>query len=176
MDKLKKWIKRPVNFNFISVVAISLFFMTIAVIGYIMNVSAEAELSEIKTDIDNIRDQEEISDVGGYGLIVKSLMYGFGKLGSGLFLIFTVYLPIIISVIIAILAVISRIVYSAENRKRISAYRIVSGFNYFFILFFALMYTLIFFDYAVTIILGLLTASALIINIRNTYSKKIFIE
>lgn len=176
MDKLKNWIKRPVNFNFTSVAAISLLFISIAVTGYIMCLSAETELSEIKNDIDRISSQEEIDDVGGYGLIAESLIYGFGKIGSTLFFGFIVCLPIIISVIIAIFAVISRVVYSAENRKRIIAYRIISGLNYFFIFVSALLYTLIFFDYAVTIILALLIALALIINIRNTYSKKIFIE
>lgn len=177
-----EFIERPVNFNLISAIAIALILVIMAVIGHSQIMPEETKLSELKNDIDRTLSQEEIDDVGGYGLIAGSLGYGIKKIAYGVTFDILVGIPRVISAVTAVSAVVLRIVYSAKNPKCIKAYRIIAGFNYLFILFSIAVYTcMVLTDgYVIiiipTVILDLLIARMLITSIRNTYSKRILEE
>lgn len=182
MERFKQWVKRPANFNFISVIAIAAVFIIMAVIVNLQLTSAEqTNLSGLKTDVNEILDQEEIDDVGGYGVIIGSLAYALGK-GVIVFLyIFLVVIPLIISVVIVISAVILRSVYSAENRSRIIAYRVIAAFHYLFVILSISGYTYLFLgsrEIAIiipTVIVDIFMAAVIAVGIRNTYSNRILL-
>ena len=178
MNKFKAYIKRPVNFNFVSVLAVAAFLVFLLLVCLAIYIGSEAELNEMSARLDEIRSQEEIDDVEGYGLIVESIGYGLGVLGNALLLGLGVIVPGIISAVIAVFAVTARLIYSDTNKNRLLAYRIVSGFGYFFMLAFCLMYSTVFLliDVATAIpaaIFDILVIAVFIIGIRNTYSEKI---
>lgn len=178
MNKFKAYIKRPVNFNFVTVLAVAAFLVVLLLICLAIYIDGEAELNEMGARIDETRSQSEIDDVEGYGLIVESIGYGLGFLGNALLLGLGVIIPGIISAVIAVFAVTARLIYSDTNKKRLLAYRIVSGFGYFFMLAFCLMYSTIFFliDIATAIpaaVFDILVIAVFIMGIRNTYSEKI---
>lgn len=178
MNKFKEYIKRPVDFNFVSVLTVAAFLVVLMIISLIIYLSGNAELNEMGASINATRSEAEIDDVEGYGLIVESISYGLGVFGNALILGFGVVIPGIISVIIAAFAVTARLIYSDTNKNRLLAYRIVSGLGYFFMLAFCLMYSVIFFCIDIVLIIpaiifDLLVIAVFIMCIRNTYSERI---
>ncbi len=178
MNKIKAYIKRPVNFNFVSVLTVAAFLVVLLLICLVIYIDGEAELNEIGARIDETRSEAEIDDVEGYGLIVESIGYGLGAFGNALLLGFGVIIPGIISAVIAVFAVTARLIYSDTNKNRLLAYRIVSGIGYFFMLAFCLMYSTFFLliDIATAIpaaVFDILVIAVFIIGVKNTYSEKI---
>lgn len=175
MNRFKAWIKRPVNFNMASLLLVAAIMLIFAAICFGIYFGGEEELNSLKTDINRLRSQEEIGDVAGYGLIVVSIGYGVGVIGSIIFLSFMVLVPLFISIGIIILSVVARILYSNSSRKRLLAYRIVSGIGYFFMLAGCLLCSSIYF-YASAIasaVFDLLVIAVFVIGVKNTYSEKI---
>lgn len=178
MNKFKAFIKRPVNFNFVSM----LFIVALLVCGVILSVYADSwignsELDELGSSINETLSQDEIGDVEGYGVIIESIVYGIGKIGEVFFWGLMIMCSVIISLIIIILSIISRAVYSAEKPKRLLAYRIIMGVCYFFMLASCLLFSVLFFFNLITAVLAaifdILVIAAFIIGIGNTYSEKI---
>lgn len=100
----------------------------------------------------------------------------FGSIAWGLFVI----TPVFIGLIILIFSIISRLTFSSESKKRLIAYRIITGFLIFLMLIMCLSYSCIFINdwsdafLAVTsIIIDLLVVTASVMVIKNTYSSKI---
>ena len=145
MDKFKTWVKRPVNFNMASLLLIAAILLIFAAICFGSYLESEAELNSLKTEINRVRSQDEIDDVEGYGLIINSIGYAIGAIGGAFILGYFVFIPVIIALVIIAFSVVSRVIYSAVSSKRLLAYRIVSGFGYFFMLAAFLLYSLIFF-------------------------------
>lgn len=84
----------------------------------------------------------------------------------------------VISLVIIIFSVVSRIIYFAVNSKRLLVYRIVSGIGYSIMIASCLLYSTIFLDISFgisAIVFDLLVISISIASIRNTYSKRILI-
>lgn len=178
MNKFKAYIKRPVNFNLVSM----LFIAVLLVGGVILSFYAESwigssEFDELGSSINETLSHDEIEDVEGYGLIVESFAYGLGVIGEVFFWVFMIMSSVIISLIIIMLSIISRAVYSAENHKRLLAYRIIAGVCYFFMLASFLLFSVLFFYNPIASVLAavfdLLVIAVFIIGIRNTYSEKI---
>lgn len=178
MNKFKEYIKRPVNFNLVSM----LFIAVLLVGGVILSFYAESwigssEFNELGSSINETLSHGEIEDVEGYGLIVESFAYGLGIVGEVFFWVFMIMSSVIISLIIIMLSIISRAVYSAENHKRLLAYRIIVGVCYFFMLASFLLFSVLFFFNPITFVLAavfeILVIAVFIIGIRNTYSEKI---
>lgn len=178
MNKFKAYIKRPVNFNLVSM----LFIAVLLVGGVILSFYAESwtgssEFDELGSSINETLSHDEIEDMEGYGLIVESFAYGLGVIGEVFFWVFMIMSSVIISLIIIMLSIISRAVYSAENPKRLLAYRIIAGVCYFFMLASCLLFSVLFFFNPIASVLAavfdLLVIAVFIIGIRNTYSEKI---
>lgn len=177
MKKFITWTERPVNFNFVLVVAVAVAFMLIAVVGYAKFMPEHPNLSELRTDINKTRAQEEIDDVGGYGLIANFLVYGVVKTADIINRGVYIFLPIIIAAILVFWAGVMRLVYSNKSRVRILIYRIIASFFYFFMFHSAVIYVLGCIDafmFVPAIVLIVFVTVSIITGIRNTYSKRIF--
>lgn len=157
MNKFKVWVKRPVNFNMASLLLVAAILLIFAAICFGIYLGGEEEINF-----------QSVSIV----TIIISLL-------NALALGFLVIIPLVISLVIIIFSVVSRIIYSAVNSKRLLAYRIVSGIGYFFMLASFLLYSSVFFlNIAMAIpavFFDLLVISIFIALIRNTYSKRILI-
>ena len=120
--------KKAVNFNFISILIISvlLFVLALAVQFYIS--PFQSELSDLKGTISDIQQQDEIGDVEGYAFLFGGAAYAFGAFTTGI----TIAICVIVEVLAILLFIpnlIARIVYSA-NGGRLLAYRIIMGIEY----------------------------------------------
>lgn len=174
MRKFIEWKERPVNFNFVCVITVAAAFILVAAAGYIKFMpEISKEMSELKADINKTRAQEEIDDVGGYGLIMNLFAYGIKSLELGVY----IDLPIIIAAGFVFWAVVMRLVYSNKSRVRILIYRIMAAFLYYYMSWATVIYVLgcieafMFFP---AIILTVFAVRSIITGIRNTYSKRIF--
>lgn len=150
MNRFKAWIKRPVNFNMASLLLVAAILLIFAAIGFIW--AGEEELNSQTVSI---------------GTILISLL-------NALALGFFVIIPLVISLVIIIFSVVSRIIYSAVNSKRLLAYRIVSGIGYFFMLAGCLLYSSFYFYAGIAAaVFDLLVIAVFVIGVKNTYSEKI---
>ncbi len=179
MNKFKEYIKRPVNFNFVSVMSVAAFLVVILLICLAIYIIANTQLNEMRAGLNELRSKEgQIDDVAGYGMIIEGIGYGLGAFGNAMLLGFGVIVPGVISAIIAVFAVTARLIYSDTNKKRLLAYRIVSGFGYFFMLVACLMYSVLFFPIGIetaiqAVVFDILVIVVFIFGIRNTYSNRI---
>lgn len=171
MEKVRTFIKRPVNFNLVSLIAVALFYLIIAVLGAVKYCSIVGEISNMKSDIDNTLGGE-VGDVEGYGVIAESIGYIFALMGRDLFVYCMVIIPIVFAVIITLFAVISRLVY----KKGITTYRILMGICYFLLALLLIPYSGISLTFGIVgELFAILNLCVLITGIRNTYSQRIFL-
>lgn len=152
MNRFKAWIKRPVNFNMASLLLVAAILLIFAAICFGFIWAGEEELNSQTVSI---------------GTILISLL-------NALALGFFVIIPLVISLVIIIFSVVSRIIYSAVNLKRLLAYRIVSGIGYFFMLAGCLLYSSFYFYAGIAAaVFDLLVIAVFVIGVKNTYSEKI---
>lgn len=152
MNRFKAWIKRPVNFNMASLLLVAAILLIFAAICFGFIWAGEEELNSQTVSI---------------GTILISLL-------NALALGFFVIIPLVISLVIIIFSVVSRIIYSAVNSKRLLAYRIVSGIGYFFMLAGCLLYSSFYFYAGIAAaVFDLLVIAVFVIGVKNTYSEKI---
>lgn len=152
MNRFKAWIKRPVNFNMASLLLVAAILLIFAAICFEFIWAGEEELNSQTVSI---------------GTILISLLNAWA-LG------FFVIIPLVISLVIIIFSVVSRIIYSAVNSKRLLAYRIVSGIGYFFMLAGCLLYSSFYFYAGIAAaVFDLLIIAVFVIGVKNTYSEKI---
>lgn len=152
MNRFKAWIKRPVNFNMASLLLVAAILLIFAAICFGFIWAGEEELNSQTVSI---------------GTILISLL-------NALALGFFVIIPLVISLVIIIFSVVSRIIYSAVNSKRLLAYRIVSGIGYFFMLAGCLLYSSFYFYTGIAAaVFDLLVKAVFVIGVKNTYSEKI---
>lgn len=152
MNRFKAWIKRPVNFNMASLLLVAAILLIFAAICFGFIWAGEEELNSQTVSI---------------GTILISLLNAWA-LG------FFVIIPLVISLVIIIFSVVSRIIYSAVNSKRLLAYRIVSGIGYFFMLAGCLLYSSFYFYAGIAAaVFDLLVIAVFVIGVKNTYSEKI---
>lgn len=152
MNRFKASIKRPVNFNMASLLLVAAILLIFAAICFGFIWAGEEELNSQTVSI---------------GTILISLL-------NALALGFFVIIPLVISLVIIIFSVVSRIIYSAVNSKRLLAYRIVSGIGYFFMLAGCLLYSSFYFYAGIAAaVFDLLVIAVFVIGVKNTYSEKI---
>lgn len=148
MNRFKAWIKRPVNFNMASLLLVAAILLIFAAICFGIYFGGEEEHNSQPTSIGNL---------------LNTLVLGF-----------FVIIPLVISLVIIIFSVVSRIIYSAVNSKRLLAYRIVSGIGYFFMLAGCLLYSSFYFYAGIAAaVFDLLVIAVFVIGVKNTYSEKI---
>ncbi len=111
-----------------------------------------------------------------YGVVADIINAIFDGIAWGFFVI----IPAFIGLVIIIFSIISRLVFSLENKKRLMAYRIITGFLLFLMLIICLQYSWIFINdfsgifFTVTaIIFDILVITVSVIVIKNTYSSRI---
>lgn len=180
MEKFKSWIKQPVNFNFLVVSAISTILLVIAVIFGIDCILAEIELSELKNDISNT---EPDDSVGGSAILFEGILYVLGAIGSVLVWFFAIICPALIGIVSEVFALIAKTVH---KKGKITAYRALMTLCYinFFIpaiiiIFFCLskieLWTILEIEFwtVLLLIFNISELVALIITMKNTYSKRI---
>lgn len=169
---------RAVNVNFILMIIVIILLTFFAYFCWQLTEVGDAELAKLKTSIDETMDGDVIEDVEGYGLIFSGIGYGLGSLANAFAKIFLVIVPMLFVVYLGIFTVIGRIVY-APTKKRLLAYRILMGFDYAGLTFFAYSISeLISFDFEdkgniFLLLVELFIFFILFINIRNTYSGRI---
>lgn len=129
--------KKAVNFNFISILIISITLLISAAAMYSSILSSQNDLTHTKTAIERIRDQDEIGDVEGYGLLLSYTAYGLGSAAVALGKLVCIVI-LIMAVFLFIPNLLARLIYSASG-GRLLAYRIIMGFEYISVLLIALL-------------------------------------
>ncbi len=175
MEKLKVWIKRPVNVNFIIYIMISIFMVMFAACSYKSLDKTAKLLDNLSFWLNNIFDEE----IGEYGLLFGSIAHKIGKAGNTLLIVFQVYIPLYIAVVTTIQAIFTRVLYHPESSARILCYRISMAFCCITLIFHSLIFSYILMIYcsaAAMIIVDALFSAAIIICLRNSYSKRIKIQ
>lgn len=174
----KKW--KSVNVNFLLILmVIILIFVFAFIVSYELS-GAEAELSGVKTSINEIRGQDEIDDVEGYGLIAYGAAYAIGGFALVLAKIIFVWLPVLYAFYLLFSSGVARIIF-APSKGRLLAYRILMGFAYEGLIFIGIIMISLCcaFDnvagWVLRILLAAIFLAILIINIFNTYTKRILI-
>ncbi len=164
--------KKAANFNFISILVISvlLFILALAVQLYILPM--QNELSDLRGTMSDIRQQDEIDDVGGYALLLSGAGYFLGAFATGILVAICVIAEII-AVLLFIPNLIARIVYSG-NGGRLLAYRIIMGIEYAGVAAFSVLLILLFWNnWAICIPCGGYCLAITIIGCINTYTARI---
>lgn len=171
---LKKTLKKPVNFNLVFVLVVAVLLLIIATIAFLSIYDIKETIDNIKNETNEMRNLDDIGDVEGYGLIVNSLYYSSYKFLTPFAVFIFIKIPFFTALGLILFSIIARIVY---NKGIIKAYRILMGFCYFFILAFAIFYTMIllntFVEGIIAVIIDLTVAIFTILAIRNTYTKRI---
>ncbi len=172
MEKIKSFMKRPVNFNLVCTIGFTILPIIIAVFSFVTHMS-------LKNSMNNYSDMIGRDDVAGGYLAVGGIFVSIlGSLADAVILAFGLIIPLIFSLLVIGFAVIAKLIYSSEKRKRIIAYRIIMGIDYFLtIVFFTGYSLLLFYDSLTGIIASIIDVFVLlgiVLCIRNTYTKRIF--
>lgn len=177
MKKIKLWAKRPVNTNFLFFMIIAVVLAVIAGTTYLSCLKADEAFDNFGAEVSEARSDGEIDDVEGYGIIFGSLFYGIGAVGVIFKIIFMVFLPLLISISTAVQAVACRIIYSAESKGRLFCYRIFSAVCGGMTALMTILFSFVFFDKAITVIIAVIADIALIAGtvfcFRNTFTDRI---
>lgn len=177
MKKIITWAKRPANMNFMAFITIALVLAVLAVDWNNKISILEEKMNELGEWMEETR-ENGVDDVEGYGLIFGGAGYAFGVLGDMLLTVLMVYIPAILAISAFIQAVFLRLIYKAGDNGRTLCYRIFMGISCFFTVGFTFLYAVfVLFQIGTMIgtatLISLITLAALIICIRNTYSKRI---
>ncbi len=176
MNKLKLWVKRPVNINFIFFMGVALFFAVFAFIAYSKSQFIGDSIDSLGEWIDNTNDGN-VDDVEGYGIIFGTIAYGLGSIGNFLLILLLVIVPLFLSLSTAVQAIFVRLLYHREKSGRLLCYRVFNG-----ILLASTLFAFIFMTYIATVkasaslIVGIADIIALVMTvicIKNTYTDKI---
>lgn len=125
----KHFIKSQVNKNFILTLTLVAILLLMIILGKVLAEAISSEISGGQSKIESIQDQEEISDVEGYGIIVEGIADVFGVIGMIAVVMYLIVIPAILALYIFIFALIARLIYK-ETPGRILAYRILMGFSF----------------------------------------------
>lgn len=148
--KIKEWIKRPVNINFISVLIVAFILFIFAAVCYLQGYLSDKELESLGIEICSACN--------------KYYIYKYVKI------------PIFNSLVIIFMSVLLRIIYFAKSQKRLLVYRIMTGICYIFMFVSCLFCSSILYIVITLIpiiIFDLLVISVTVMGIRNTYSDRI---
>lgn len=164
--------KKAANFNFISILIISvvLFILALAVQFYILPM--QNGLSDLRGTMSDIRQQDEIGDVEGYAFLLSGAAYIFGAFTTGIIIAICVIVEIL-AILLFIPNLIARIVYSA-NGGRLLAYRIIMGIEYAGVTAFSILLILLFWkNWPICIPCGGYCLAISVIGCINTYTERI---
>ena len=129
MNITKEKMKRPFNVNFIMLLSLVVLLLGMALVFTGVLNSLDEELSEMSQEMDEIRSEGDVEDVDGFALGVIGVAYVMGWFASmGLWLVL-VACPIALAVLIFLLALIARLIYSDEG-GRLLCYRIIMALDY----------------------------------------------
>lgn len=166
---------RKITFNLISVGFVVVFLLGVAVFTHVRMQTLDGALTDLKSDIREVQQEDEIGDVEGYGLILNGLAYGAGIIGKFLIEVLFVWIPGIFAGVLLLFSVLARVLYR-ENKERVLIYRILMGIVYgvLFILELLLLGILSIHVslFAVVLMSGIL--SVIVLGIRNTYTERIY--
>lgn len=130
-------VKKRANFNFLSILLISVVLLILAAVLCFLTFSATDELTGTREKIEGILQQDEIGDVEGYALLASGGAYAIGAFATG-FMIVMCVLIVIAAVALFLPNLIARLVYAPAG-GRLIAYRIIMGFEYAFVILFGLL-------------------------------------
>lgn len=169
--------KQTANYNFISIMIISIILIIFSGIINSKLSSTTSKINKLQSGVQTIYEQTIASkDVEGYGVKLGRIASVIGSFGSTLVKILLIWIPIIISIIILAPAILARCIYSNSD-GRLFAYRVIMGFDYFMLilltyLFFKILLSGLIPSMFYTILLGsfiLYIVVVIITGIRNTY-------
>lgn len=169
--------KQIANYNFISIMIISIILIIFSGIIHSKLSSTTSKINKLQSGVQTIYEQTIASkDVEGYGPKIGRVASAIGSLGSTLVKILLIWIPIIISILILAPAALARCIYSSSG-GRLFAYRVIMGLDYFMLilltyLFFKILFSGLIPSMFYTILLGIFILYMLIViitGIRNTY-------
>lgn len=170
-EKFSSWIKRPVNFNFFSVLMISVILLVIAGLCMMVCVLVGLSLPESVDDITGGSDNPG----GGFALLFGGIGYGLAIIGMGILFLMGVILPAFIGLLSGVLGIIAK---QLHKKGKITAYRIIMTIIYLilsilFIGIILLCLSELGFFTILLLLCSIVIMIILIIGIKNTYSKRI---
>lgn len=178
MGITKEKMKRPVNMNFIMLLSLVVLLFGIAFTFLGVLNTMDEELFGISQEMDEIRSEGDVEDVDGFALSVLGMTYVMGWFASmGLWLVL-VACPIALAILIFLLALVARLIYSGEG-GRLLVYRIIMTLDYMIVgalvIFMGSLFTMeqgMMLPLLVVVAIAYLVA-ILFLGIRNTYSARI---
>lgn len=119
---------KKVNINFILAIIIVVVLLVLSFSLWRAVQKADKELERIESSIDEKRQENEIDDVEGHGMILESFAYLIG--GMGVILIKAILIIMVVyALLLFVIALAARLVYK-DSGGRLLAYRIIMGIEY----------------------------------------------
>ena len=168
---------RVVNINYVLIMIVVLFLFVVSGKGYLSVRSADKTLRKLDSGMEQVLSQnEKISDIEGYGVIAGKIVQGIGTVGVAVVKIILLII-FLYAMLVFLLATIARAVYKKQGNQ-ILAYRIIMGFVYALLILLAmgLWFILSGGIHMVLLLLTVLLTGIIIVNIRNTYTNRIYME
>ena len=163
--------KRPVNINFITILAVVIFLVVFAVASGCAAMSIADEVNTVGNQFNDLR----ASTDDGWGIVIT----GFAGLTGVMLVILCWTVAITLAVIAAILFIpllTARLVYR-NTGGRLLAYRIIMGVEYFFLSLFALLLLGMAVGNVLSVVIllpfSLIISAIIVLNMVNTYSDRI---
>ena len=169
---MKPKVKRVTqNLIFAGITIFALF--AVALFSHISMQEAEAGMEELRAGIQN--GDGEVSDMEGYAIIFNMFGYGLARLGMMIAYVLLVWIPVAFAFVMVFFTVLARAVYK-DHGQHLLAYRVLMGYVYFFQIVLSLFVLIVIWDVPVLAVpIVLVQIVLLILEIRNTYAKRILI-
>lgn len=164
--------KKAANFNFISILIISVILFILALTVQFHILPMQSGLSDLRETMSGIQHQDEIGDVEGYAFLLSGAAYIFGAFTTGIIIAICVIVEFL-AVLLFIPNLIARIVYSSDGGCLL-AYRIIMGIEYAGITAFSLLLIWLFGkNWLICIPCGGYCLAVTVIGCINTYTARI---
>lgn len=167
--------KRPVNINFITILAVVILLAGLAVASGCAAMSISDEVNTVGHQFNDLRAGGDDNVVGGWGILIT----GVAGLTGAILVVLCWTVAITLAVIAALLFIpllTARLIYR-NTGGRLLAYRIIMGVEYFFLSLFALMLLGMAVGNVLSVFIllpfSLIIIAITAVNMVNTYSDRI---
>lgn len=167
--------KRPVNINFITILAVVILLAGLAVAGVSAAMDLTNGVSTVGNEFLDLWRNEDYNEADVWGMLIT----GFAGLTGALFVVVCWTAAITLSIIAALLFIpllIARLVYK-NTGGRLLAYRIIMGVEYFFLSLFVLLLLGMMMGNVLSVVVllpfSLIIIAIIVTNMMNTYSDRI---
>lgn len=174
MEKFKKWIKRPVNTNFVLFIGIAIFFAVFALLSY-KSRTKTTDFLDMAGGLLTEMDDGTVTDVENIGIIFGKIAHGVGKAGNAVLIFVQVYVPLFMAFVTAVQTIFTRLLYSPKA-GRLLCYRVFMAFTCISLFVHIVIFSYLLFNFSsfiAMLLADILFLAAFVICIRNTYSKRI---